>query len=563
LQVRARAALELRRRGQTFSEDKSELTRYDPIRYVSERFGWAPWRGTPDAPGQAEVFDAYVLALRQQHEREAFEAGEVTEAELQYWRPGQVIKNRIRVEAGHTVGKTKAAAGLISHFFDHFAPSIVYTFAPSWEQVKDLLWKEIGTDRADKALPGRVLDNCELKYKKDHFAKGRATNNTHGRGTERVQGQHGKYLMFVPDEAEGVADYVYDAIDSMTSGGITIVLMLANPRTRTSKFHKAGSFSNVKNIRISCLNHPNVVHGREIVPGGVKRQYVEEMLEKHCEIVREHNADEHTFTIPFSVQVNGITYPAGTIFKPDPEFMFRVLGIAPASVSDKNLIPVGRFEAATKRTPQPDRPQCMRIGVDVARFGRDFGTIYIRYNGAVWCAGRPSRVDTTEYVQSIKAAALSVKRQHPNITSLHVRIDGGGGFGRGVADRLKIDDEMIRAFPDFVVLEVHFNATPRDEAAFYDGITEWTADVAESLKILAIINPPEALQADLCEREYGWRNAKGKEVKKLESKEEVRRRLNPPRSPDDGDGFVLAAVSDHLLALPDISVISFGKARGW
>jgi hypothetical protein len=178
-------------------------------------------------------------------------------------------------------------------------------------------------------------------------------------------------------------------------------------------------------------------------------------------------------------------------------------------------------------------------------------------------------------VQSIKAAALALKQEsvkrelgdqlYPpdkyrslGVTSLHIRIDGGGGFGRGVADRLKIDDELILAFEDLLVLEVHFNAPPRDEKAFYDGITEWTADVAESLKTLAVINPPEALQADLCEREYGWRNVQGKEVKKLESKEEVRRRLNPPRSPDDGDGFVLAATSDHLFG-PGV-VISTGPA---
>lgn len=526
-----------------------ESYRYDPAKYIRDRLGWTPWSGSGETTGQQQILDAYVLALRQQHEKEAFTAGKITEDQLRYWKPDQVIKNRIRVESGHTVGKTKILAGIVNHFFDNFTPCVGYCFAPSWDQIHDLLFKEIKADRRGKGLPGRILD-LELSASDNHFIKGKATNNSSDSGTERSQGQHGKYLIFVLDEAPGIADYVWNAVDSMTSGGIAIVLMTGNPRNRTSRFHKAGASSNVKSFRISCLDHPNVIAGREIVPGAVKRQYVEEMLEKHCEIVPEHDADEHTFTLQFNVQLNGITYPAGTIFKPNPEFMFRVLGIAPANVSDKNLVPVGRFETATKRAPRPDRPHCLRIGVDVARFGRDFGTIYLRHNGAVWCAGRPSRVDTTQYVQSIKTAALAVKANHPYITSLHIRIDGGGGFGRGVCDRLKIDDELLVAFADFFVLEVHFNAAPRDEAAFYDGITEWTADAAESLKALAVLNPPEALQADLCEREYGWRNAKGKEVKKLESKEEVRRRLNPPRSPDDGDGFVLAVVSDHLLTLP-------------
>ena len=61
--------------------------------------------------------------------------------------------------------------------------------------------------RAGKGPPGRILD-LALDRRPDHFAKGRATNNAGGAGAERVQGQHGKYLMFVFDEAEGIADYV-------------------------------------------------------------------------------------------------------------------------------------------------------------------------------------------------------------------------------------------------------------------------------------------------------------------------------------------------------------------
>jgi hypothetical protein len=113
----------------------------------------------------------------------------------------------------------------------------------------------------------------------------------------RAQGQHGKYLMFVLDEAEGIDDYVWNAVDSMTSGGISIVLMLANPRTRSSQFHKAAGQANVKSFRISCLQHPNVVSGQEIVPGAVKRAYVDGMIDKHCEAVGADEPDNHTFTV--------------------------------------------------------------------------------------------------------------------------------------------------------------------------------------------------------------------------------------------------------------------------
>lgn len=192
--------------------------RYDPVAYVRDYFGWTPWHGSEDAPGQLELFNAYVLSLKKQHEKRDFENGLLTESQLEHYTPGETIKTRFRVEAGHTVGKTKGAAGLVNHFFDCFPPSIIYSYAPNFEQVKDLLWKEIRSDRDGTDLPGRVL-SLRLERGPDHFATGKALNNQGGMGTERAQGQHGEYLMFVLDEAEGLPDFIYDAVNSMTSGG--------------------------------------------------------------------------------------------------------------------------------------------------------------------------------------------------------------------------------------------------------------------------------------------------------------------------------------------------------
>jgi hypothetical protein len=511
--------------------------RFDPSAYIQNKLGWLPWSGDEATPGQQQILDAYTLALRQLHERDAWEKGELLDGQLKYWTPGEPIQNVIRVEAGHTTGKTCIAAGIVNHFFDCFTPCVGYCFAPSWEQIHDLLFKEIKKQRAGKGLPGRILD-LELQASVDHFIKGRATSNANSTGTERVQGQHGRYNLYVLDEAEGVADFVFDAIRSMTSGGISIVLMLANPRTRSSRFHKIQSEPHVRSFRMSCLQHPNVVQGREIVPGAVRRQYVEEMLAAHCQEIERHEPDNYTFEIPWR---------PGVIYEPDAEFLFRVLGIAPANISDKTLVPLGRYEAALKRKPVENNPHQLRYGVDVARFGNDHGTLYRKYNGAVRRVAKLTKLNTLDYAQTCKADALKMKRERPEITSLHFRVDGGGGFGGGVIDNLKADSELRQALPDFKVFEIHFNGTPRDEKAFADWITEATADVAESLKTLAVVNPPNELQGDLTEREYEWVNKSGVAVKKLEQKEKFRKRQNPERSPDDGDGFVLACVSDHLV----------------
>lgn len=509
-----------------------ERYRFDPAAYIVDKLDWTPWSGSDEQPGQGEILNAYTLALRQQHERDQYEHGKLTEAEFTCWQPGQTIKNRIRVEAGHTVGKTKLASGIVNHFFDCFPPAIVYTFAPGWRQIHDLLWKEIKTDRIGKGLPGRVLD-LSLDVAPNHFAKGQATNNAGGHGTERVQGQHGPYLLFILDEAEGIDDYVWAAIDSMASGGIVIVLMLANPRTRSSRFHKARELPSVRSLRLSCLWHPNVLAGREIIPGAVRRDYVDLMLDTHCETVASHSEDDQTFEVPWR--------PG--IFKPDAEMMFRVLGIAPKNLADNTLVPVGRYEAATMRTPETQQPQAARIGVDCARFGKDAGTVWVRHDGAAWREARLPQLRTGDYLRAIKGAAFRLAEL--GAISLHVRVDGGGGFGGGVIDGLLEDLELSQAFAEIVVVEVHFNGTPYNQAAYADLATEMYAEAAEAIRGLAIVDAPDELEADLCERTYRWANWKGRDVKEIEPKDAFKARHNG-RSPDDGDGFVLAVAPDFV-----------------
>lgn len=524
---------------------KQVYYQYEPAEYIRDKFGWSPWDGNEEHPGQQQIIDDYVLALRQMHEKDDYEHGRVVDEDLEYWTPGETIKNWIRLEAGHTVGKTKLASGLVSHFFDCFVPSIIYTYAPTWPQIKTLLWKEINSDRKRADVPGRVLETCEIKTDDAaHFAMGRATNDAGGKGSERIHGQHGKYLMFVLDEAEGVASFVFDAVKSMMSGGICIAILLANPKTRTSDFYKCRLLSYVVSRRMSCIWHPNVLAGKEIVPGAVKRDYVRDMVEAHAEIIDHHSEDDLTFELPFDIRIGPTVYGVGTIWKPDPEFMFRVLGIPPVNIAGNTFFPVGRYEAACNRKePLCGDPRIARIGVDVARFGDDPGTVYLYRGGRARRTHQIWQLDTIEYIQRIKKVALALPA---DVWSLHIRIDGGGGFGSGIIDQLRIDDELIRRFGDFEVFEVHFNATRVAGGKYYDLATEMYAETSETLRGMVIDDAPETLQADLCERKYDWRNVSGIAVKILESKREFKKPNRAGRSPDDGDGLVLAVSPDFM-----------------
>ena len=97
--------------------------------------------------------------------------------------------------------------------------------------------------------------------------------------------------------------------------------------------------------------------------------------------------------------------------------MFRVLGIAPSNLSEKTFISTGRVESAKLRKPEIDPVAPIRMGVDVARFGTDMGTLYVRHGQRCWRAKQFSKQDTTIYKESIKAEALALKRTYRKTTS--------------------------------------------------------------------------------------------------------------------------------------------------
>jgi len=255
--------------------------------------------------------------------------------------------------------------------------------------------------------------------------------------------------------------------------------------------------------------------------------------------VHAHNVDVHTFELPW--------HP-GTIYLPNNEFLFRVLGIAPTNSSSNTFVPSGRYLAAVARgrglaqhslVSRTDLFWRARIGVDVARFGDDLGTVYVNTNGRIWRAAQLDGQDTFSYIKAIKAAALALPA---DVYSLHIRVDGTGGFGSGIIDRLRIDPDLRRRFRDFQVIEVQFGGNASKPSEYADLVTEMYAMTAEVLKEVALITPPPALESDLTERRYGYEARGQLEIKKLEPKDAFRKRVR--RSPDDGDGCALAAAPD-------------------
>lgn len=536
----AAAELEIRRRERDglwkTSRALAQFEPYqcDPVGYVTRFLGFTPWKGREGYSGQWELYDDVAASVRQQLEGQ------------------EGVVKVFRIEAGHGVGKTWSCAGLVNWFFDCFTPAVVITTAPTRDQVELLLWKDIKSQRAAarEKLPGRVLPGTpRMERGPDHFAIGRTTSDSGGQGTSRVQGQHAPHILFVIDEAEGVPSFFFDAVNAMMTGSkVMICIMIGNPKTRSSEFFRWGRRRAVKNYRFSLHHFPNVLDGADTVPGGTRREWVESMIADHCQVATDHDEAALTFTLPFEVALeDGVAHPPGTIFRPDAQYQFRVMGIAPVTDALRAFVPYGVYDAALTRrvTPDPTDIQNCRIGVDVARFGMDAGTIYVRHRALIRRAAALYRLETQDYVEAVKAAALEAAQA--GASSVHVRVDGTGGFGAGIIDALRRDTEL-RAIPDFKVIEVHFAAQAHggeQEREAASLITDCYAQAAHTLAGVRLENVPPELEEDLTDRLFDYVNRKGKTLKQIEPKERFRDR-HLGRSPDDGDGFVLCAAPDFL-----------------
>ena len=183
-------------------------------------------------------------------------------------------RRRVCVPSGHGVGKTFLAAFLVRHFL--LGGGRVLTTATSWPQVEKILWAEIHRQglAAQRKL-GQPLDE-----KLDLISLKTATGEAYGLSTDEptaFQGSHWPRQLIIFDEASGVRPAIHAAAESLMSGGDCYWLQISQADRLSDPFFEACQRPDLwEVIPISCLDHPNVVTGTEVIPGAVSRAWVEE-----------------------------------------------------------------------------------------------------------------------------------------------------------------------------------------------------------------------------------------------------------------------------------------------
>ncbi len=184
---------------------------------------------------------------------------------------------RVAVKSGNGLGKGFSAAAAVLWFLYCHDPAIVLSTAPTFRQVRHILWRQIRRlyRPAREVLAGKMLDT-RWELAEDRYAMGLSAESA-----DEFQGFHSPNMFIVVDEAEGVSDEIYEAIEAIMTAADPRLLLIGNPTTVSGAFHRA--FHQERHlyhtITISALDSPNVVAGKVVVPGLTSAKWVQERKE--------------------------------------------------------------------------------------------------------------------------------------------------------------------------------------------------------------------------------------------------------------------------------------------
>lgn len=169
------------------------------------------------------------------------------------------------------------------------------------------------------------------------------------------------------------------------------------------------------------------------------------------------------------------------------------------------------------------------LGVDVARFGDDSTSFALRQGRVIFWTKRFNKLDS----MAVTSEIIMILRQ---FKIDFVTVDGTGGYGAGVIDRLR---EMGYGSK---VVEVNFSERALEDEKFKNKRSEIWAAVRDWLLAGAQLPNDDAIQHDLCSVTYKFDSAGDK--LQLESKAEMKKR--GIKSPDIGDAIALTFARPSL-----------------
>lgn len=205
---------------------------------------------------------------------------------------------RVAVCSGHKVSKSHSCAGIALWFYCSFDDARVVMTSTTSRQVDEILWRELRMmrSRAGRCVACKIEDSTGILIPKPcphstiidgeqgelartglKSADFRQIVGFTAKEPEAVAGISGRNLLYIIDEASGVSDEIFHAIEGNRAGGAR-VLMTSNGTRNEGEFFEAfhAKAAYYYCMRVSSEETPNVIEGREVVPGLATREWIDE-----------------------------------------------------------------------------------------------------------------------------------------------------------------------------------------------------------------------------------------------------------------------------------------------
>ena len=465
--------------------------------------------------------------------------------------------DQVAVRSCNGAGKTFTAAVAIIWWLMSYDNAVVITTAPSERQVREILWRELRRLYMPlRDIIGGKLTRTRLEISPTRYAYGFSTNTE-----DRFQGFHSGNILVIVDEASGVDEFIYNAIDGVTTANNSKLLLIGNPHGYAGTFYDAFHKNRTQfhTVHISAFDLPafkaqsiteNNIQDVEypdpspVVPAeaGTQRKA------KHTDVIPAGNTvfPARNTVIPAEAGTQGnINYDESPHGLSTPKwairvfnshgpqssiYQTRVLGQFP-DAADDTLIPLRDVEAAVKRQTQipPDTTPVM--GVDVARFGNDKTVIIIRHGPRVIYIDELRKSDIVNTTGAVITAALKYQLKDIIVDEI--------GVGAGVLDNLKADKRFNAQGLNGSNAPSNTEKYLNLRAEVFDGLRQRFADGD-----ISIPNDPELI-SQMASLTYKY-NARGQ--LQLESKDAIR--SSGRQSPDKADAIALAFTSEAKMPEP-------------
>jgi len=295
------------------------------------------------------------------------------------------------VRSCNASGKTFTAAGIVHWWLCSYPDAVVITTAPTGRQVKEVLWRDIRLACEGKDLyPKDAVMQTQINLGSKWFAIGLSTDEA-----DKFQGYHSPHLMVVVDEASGISEEIFEAMDGLKPER---VLMLGNPLRLSGRFANSFKSPYVSKMVISAFDTPNLQSGENLIPGLVNTEDVERYAHRYGE-------DSDVYRV-------------------------RVLGEFPQAEEDA-LISIDDVAKAMEREVSVKPQWEKKMGVDIARYGNDRTIAVIRHMEKVT---RKEMIPSGDLMSAVGQVMRIAKEER--ILPRNINIDVIG-YGAGVVDRLR------------------------------------------------------------------------------------------------------------------------------